>query len=457
MRYMGTMLAILSAGFVSCSGATGSTKSAAAPAKTQISSAKVQGNSLILSATNFAPASTVTLGAQGLKVTSAKATELTATLPESLSAGTYLVQVSGGSPATSDTFVVSIGATGPPGPPGAPGAAAPHFPSGYSILGESPVPPKGFTYTGYSVVSQGGSTGWTLKAPMPTARCSSSVAVVNGIVYVIGGTKDPSLQGLTTVEAYDPKKDLWTTKAPLPTGRYGAGVGVLGGSIYVIAGSQKADSLTGAFEVYSPATDKWTTKTPIPPPKKGVVTAVVNNRLYVLGEFASFSAASAESAAGLEVYDPASDTWTQKAALPTPRSGFSVCVVNNLIYAFGGMKDGLLTTTEAYDPQTDTWIAKAPMPGARKGLALAVINGIVYLAGGSNDSGPIGTTYAYDPMHDTWSNSLNIPISVDCPGGAATEDGVLYLMGGARPGGGMLSAAQAFSPSGPRYYVHQYP
>lgn len=456
MKVSGIIVAILFAGSVSCSGTTGST-AGTPPPRTQITSAKVHGNQLILGGTYFAPATTASLGGSALKVTSSKPAELTAQLPDALSPGTYLVQVSGGSPASTDSFVVTIGATGPAGPPGAPGASAAPFPSGYSILGDSPVPPKGFTYTGYSVVSQGGSTGWTMKAPLQTARSSSSVAVVGGIVYVIGGLKDPALPGLTTVEAYDPKKDLWTTKAPMPTGRYGAGVGVIGGSIYVIGGFQKSDTLTGAFEVYSPATDKWTTKTPIPPPKKGVVTAVLNNRLYVLGEFASFNSASAaDTAPGMEVYDPVTDTWAQKAAIPTPRSGFSVGVVNNLLYAFGGTGgDGLLTTTEVYDPQTDLWISKAPMPGPRKGFALGVINGTVYLAAGSNESGPIGATYAYDPMRDGWSTSLNVLMPAESPGCAVSEDGVLYVIGGAHPGGKMLAAVQAFSPSGPKYYVHQ--
>jgi N-acetylneuraminic acid mutarotase len=291
---------------------------------------------------------------------------------------------------------------------------------------------------------------------MPSTRINAGVAAVNGILYVIGGAKDQTLQGLPTVDAYDPIKDTWTTKAPLPTPRYGAGIGVINGSIYVIGGSQKVDSYTGAFEIYSPLTNKWTTKTPIPTPKKGVVTAVMNNLLYVLGDFASFTASSADSAPGMEVYDPATDTWTQKAAIPTPRSNFSVGVVNNLLYAFGGTADGLLTTTEVYDSQSNTWASKAPLPAPRKGFAVGVINGVLYVAGGSNESGLVAPTYSYDPMHDSWSSSLTIPLPADLVGGAATEEGVFYVVGGIQAGGKVLTSVQAFSPSGPRFYVHKY-
>lgn len=446
--------AILLMGLVSCSGSSGATKTSAPPPKTQISSARIQGNSLVVSANYFGAGSTASLGGTPLKLTASKPNELTATLPEPLAPGTYLLSVSAGTPATTDTFAVTVGAAGPPGPPGAAGASSP-FPPGYSVLGDSATPPKGFTYTGLSVVSQGGTTGWSLKAPMPTARIDAGVAVVNGILYVIGGAKDQTLQGLATVEAYDPAKDTWTTKAPMPTARFGVGVGVIGGSIYVIGGSEKGDSFTGAFEIYSPQSNKWTAKTPIPTPKKGVVTAVVNNLLYVLGEFASFSASSTEAAPGMEVYDPVSDTWTQKAGVPTARTKFAVGVVNNLLYAIGGTGEGLLTTTEAYDPQTNTWIPKAPMPAARKGFALGVINGTLYLAGGSNEAGLVGPAFSYDPMHDSWSSSLNLILPVDLPGGAASEEGIFYLVGGSQTGGKVVPSLQAFSPSGPRFYIHR--
>jgi len=453
MRYR-LCLVVFSTGLFSCSGTSGSTKTAPPPPKTQITCAKLQGSTLTITANYIGPGSTATLGGISLKLTSSsKKDEIAAGLPEALVAGTYLLVVSGGTPATTDSFPVTIGATGPPGPPG---TSSPPFPSGYSILGESPVPPKGFSYSGYSVISQGGSTGWTLKAPMPTARICASVAAVNGILYVIGGAKDQTLQGLPTVEAYDPVKDAWTSKAPMPTPRYGAGIGVINGSIYVIGGSQKVDSYTGAFEIYSPLTNKWTTKTPIPTPKKGVVTAVVNNLLHVLGDFASFTASSADSAPGMEVYDPATDAWTQKAAIPTPRSNFSVAVINNLLYAIGGTADGLLTVAEAYDPQSNTWTPKSPLPAPRKGFAVGVINGILYLAGGSNESGLVATTYSYDPLHDSWSNSLNVPLPADLPGGATTEEGVFYVVGGVQAAGKVLTSIQAFSPSGPRFYVHKY-
>jgi N-acetylneuraminic acid mutarotase len=439
---------------VSCQGQAGSSKVAAAPPKTAITSAKVQGQTLVISGTYFAPATTVTLGGAPLKIAAAKPQELTVALPDSQGPGNYLLGVSGGTPVTTDAFTVTIGAAGPPGPSGPPGSSA-SFPSGLSMLSDSPVPPKGFVYTGFSVISQGGSIGWSLKAPIPTPRMGAAVAIVKGTIYVIGGVKDASLQGLTTVEAYDIATDAWSAKAPIPTGRGFAGVGILNGSIYVVGGSTAKDVYTGAFEVYDPVANKWSSKAAIPTPKNRVTAAVVNNTMYVIGDFTSFATPSAATGPAMQAYDAAGDTWAPKTSLPSARASFSVAVLGGMIYAIGGSGETTLATVDAYDPATNTWVAKAPMPAPRKDAATGVINGLLYVAGGRSDTDLVGAAVAYDPMHDSWSPSLVLPIPVESAGAGTSEEGVLYLVGGASANAKIVAGLQAFTPSGPKYYIHK--
>jgi hypothetical protein len=71
------------------------------------------------------------------------------------------------------------------------------------------------------------------------------------------------------------------------------------------------------------------------------------------------------------------NTWTRKADMPTARCTFSTGVVNERIYAVGGAKgrtDPLrsvpLQTVEEYQPATDTWTRKADMPTPRYGLPI---------------------------------------------------------------------------------------
>jgi hypothetical protein len=59
-------------------------------------------------------------------------------------------------------------------------------------------------------------------------------------------------------------------------------------------------------------------------------------------------------------------TWALKNPMPTPRTEFGVATVNNKIYAIGGYSGSVLRTVEEYDPATDTWTRKADMPTPRR-------------------------------------------------------------------------------------------
>jgi N-acetylneuraminic acid mutarotase len=80
----------------------------------------------------------------------------------------------------------------------------------------------------------------------------------------------------------------------------------------------------------------------------------------------------------VEEYDPATNQWTTMAPMPTGREGLAVGVVNNKIYAIGGVgrdcNPNPCTVVEEYDPATDQWNIKAPMPTGRYGLAAGVVN-----------------------------------------------------------------------------------
>ena len=59
------------------------------------------------------------------------------------------------------------------------------------------------------------------------------------------------------------------------------------------------------------------------------------------------------------------------------RAALTAQFLNGILYAVGGTNNEAksLTTNEAYNPATDTWTEKAPMPTARGGIAAAVVKG----------------------------------------------------------------------------------
>ncbi|XP_017168894.1 kelch-like protein 18 isoform X3 [Mus musculus] len=94
---------------------------------------------------------------------------------------------------------------------------------------------------------------WEKCHPMTTARSRVGVAVVNGLLYAIGGY-DGQLR-LSTVEAYNPETDTWTRVGSMNSKRSAMGTVVLDGQIYVCGGYDGNSSLN-SVETYSPETDK---------------------------------------------------------------------------------------------------------------------------------------------------------------------------------------------------------
>jgi len=101
-----------------------------------------------------------------------------------------------------------------------------------------------------------------------------------------------------------------------------------------------------------------------------------------------------------EEYDPATNTWTAKAAMPTARSGLAAAAPGNgKLYAVGGWNgSSRFATNEEYNPVTNTWTVKAAMPTARSYLAAAAPgNGKLYAVGGENGSSHFATNEEHEP------------------------------------------------------------
>lgn len=64
---------------------------------------------------------------------------------------------------------------------------------------------------------------WQLVAPMLTRRIGVGVAVINRLLYAVGGYDGANR--LSSCECYNPERDEWKTMAPMKTLRSGAGEG----------------------------------------------------------------------------------------------------------------------------------------------------------------------------------------------------------------------------------------
>ena len=212
---------------------------------------------------------------------------------------------------------------------------------------------------------------WTTVAPIPTARYAPGVAVLNGLIYVIGGQT-------TAVEAYDPTSNSWTARAPVPEVEQYPGVAVINNLLYLV-------SQSGALKVYDPAADRWTTRSPVP--GGGVMNFVVavNGTLYAIG---GTNQCCRTVGSTLNAYDPATDSWTGRAVLSNLRQPWGVGVLNGLIYVLGGINPyDPVNSFQVYDPSVNVWTEKTlPPQGFNWVVGVAVIDAQLYAIAEATES-----------------------------------------------------------------------
>jgi N-acetylneuraminic acid mutarotase len=294
--------------------------------------------------------------------------------------------------------------------------------------------------------SAAASNTWTTRASMATGRSFLAAAPANGLVYAVGGINNTGV--VTTVEAYNPATNTWTTKAALPAGRAAPnGLTPLNGLLYLPGGSSSSLN-TRTLWAYNPTTNRWVKNLALMPVRgRGGASGAINNQLYVyFGEATS-------GPKTLLRYDPATDAWVTLASAPHRHSYPAAGVIDGKFYLAGG-DDGSTPngtfptrTLDVYDPATNTWSTKTPMPIGRFHGAGRVINGKLYVAGGSN-----ATTYdlpvvVYDPATNTWATKAKmITPRVDLA--LAVLSGRLYAVGGSGqpPNGEFLPTNEAYAP-----------
>jgi N-acetylneuraminic acid mutarotase len=88
----------------------------------------------------------------------------------------------------------------------------------------------------------------------------------------------------------------------------------------------------------------------------------------------------------VQIYDPATGTWTAQKTMPTPRMYLGVVrEKDGRIVAVGGTHPfaGALDVVEAYDPADGSWSSLPSLPTGREDLAAAASrNGSIYAIGG---------------------------------------------------------------------------
>lgn len=271
---------------------------------------------------------------------------------------------------------------------------------------------------------------WSRTHPLPFPRAGMSVAGIGPEIYVISGRTTTTLTNGVLI--YDTRRRAWRDAAPKPTAVQNSGSAVLDGQIYVVGGSLATDEPVAVVEAYSPANDAWRSVAALPEPIAGGLALADNGLLYLFGGWNGQKALNTTY-----VYDPNVDSWRPLAPLAHARAYLSGGVLETGMLAVGGF-DGRndLAWCEHFSPATGVWRTCPEMLVARGGAGAAVVLNKLYVIGGGL-SGALPYAEFYDPNSQTWQ-VLNLPM-LNGPErwtylGVATVETHLYTLGGERAG-----------------------
>jgi N-acetylneuraminic acid mutarotase len=186
----------------------------------------------------------------------------------------------------------------------------------------------------------------------------------------------------------------------------------------------------------------WSNLAAAPIKRAESLRAVINGKLYVFGGFSDTLGPVTRS----DVYDPATNTWTQIADLPTrlTHAGVAADDANDVVYFAGGYlgKPGqtgysqTFGTTEVwrYDVAANTFTAITPLPAARAGGGLVLIGSNLHYFGGDNLSRNIVTDHyvlnlaSASPVNN-WTTAAPMPAGRSHMGYVAVHGHILAIGG----------------------------
>jgi non-specific serine/threonine protein kinase len=218
----------------------------------------------------------------------------------------------------------------------------------------------------------------------------------------------------------------WRRIADAPTERQEVAAAVVGEKIYVVGGLV-SNGATAAVEIYDPASDSWTTGPPLPLAVHHAMAAEQGGRLFVMGGFAI----SRGGAAIRDVFILEDGRWREGPPLRRPRGAGAAASVGGRIVVAGGIDgDRHVGPVEILDE--GAWHDGAPIPSLRDHLGAATQGSLLFAVGGRRGGAHFGTFEVYDPAADRWSKLPDMP-TARSGNGAAFAAGRVISAGGEGP------------------------
>jgi hypothetical protein len=205
----------------------------------------------------------------------------------------------------------------------------------------------------------------------------------HAIFWLAGGFlgDDPG-PSTSEVWKYDIRDNIWSAGPSLPAPRGGGALVKLGRELHYYGGATRLNGvfqqdygthwaldLDGGSGVWRTTTKSGQLLAPMPNPRNHMGGTSLNGKLYAIGG-QHLGKQNSTPQSEVDVYDPATNTWTQAAPMPRPIGHVTanVFVRNGRIVVTSGraLKGVLLANVIEYDPATNTWSELPPLPEGRQ-------------------------------------------------------------------------------------------
>jgi N-acetylneuraminic acid mutarotase len=168
---------------------------------------------------------------------------------------------------------------------------------------------------------------------------------------------------------------------------------------------------TKEFFEWDQATNVWTAKTNFGGVRRRMAVGFSIGTKGYIGSGQYYYLSTDTELSDFWEYDPAGDTWTQKANITGVRYNAAAFVIGSKAYVGTGQSslNSYKNDLWEFDPVANTWTQKASMATARAGAMAFAIGTKGYVGLGGNGSGSLIDFWEWNQGNNTWLQVSNFP------------------------------------------------
>jgi N-acetylneuraminic acid mutarotase len=234
-----------------------------------------------------------------------------------------------------------------------------------------------------------------MEPSLPVALEESAATAAGGKLYVIGGF-DAAGNSLRSVWAFDGTS--WSAGPGLPIGIDHTSAATLDDRVYLAGGHSFGRDSARFFRLDG---GSWTELAQMHHARGGHALLAAAGKVYAIGGNTAFT-----NVAPAEVYDPASNAWTDLPPLPAPRNHVSGFVFGANVCVAGG-RSPATARVDCFNFESSSWVRLPDLPRATSGAGTVTLDGgaAVILGGENAQETMISDQFARLPNPDGWMSA----------------------------------------------------